>query len=100
MKKKFKVDELRPEYDLKKLLEGAVRGKYAARYRASKNSEPKVDRNKFSVASDFDDADVTRYWHSQTPRARLRYMEELRRMNYGDLATKRMKRVLEIVERH
>lgn len=30
-------DELRPEYDLKKLLKGAVRGKYAARYRAGTN---------------------------------------------------------------
>jgi hypothetical protein len=58
-----------------------------------------VDRRAFSVTSSFDDADVTRYWHAQTPQARLRYMEELRRMNYGNLATRRMKRVLEIVER-
>jgi hypothetical protein len=27
-------DDLRPEYDLRRLLEGSVRGKYAARYRA------------------------------------------------------------------
>jgi hypothetical protein len=33
MKKISEVnDELRPEYDMKKLLEGAVRGKYAERY--------------------------------------------------------------------
>jgi hypothetical protein len=40
MKKKFKTemdDELRPVYDLKKLLKGAVRGKYAAPYRAGTN---------------------------------------------------------------
>jgi hypothetical protein len=30
-------DELRPEYDLRELLEGAVRGKYAERYRAGTN---------------------------------------------------------------
>jgi len=30
-------DELRPEYDLTKLLKGGVRGKYAARYRAGTN---------------------------------------------------------------
>jgi len=30
-------DELRPEYDLKELLKGGVRGKYAKRYRAGTN---------------------------------------------------------------
>ncbi len=30
-------DELRPEYDLKELLKGGVRGKYVARYRAGTN---------------------------------------------------------------
>jgi len=30
-------DELRPEYDLSELLEGGVRGKYVARYRAGTN---------------------------------------------------------------
>jgi uncharacterized DUF497 family protein len=30
-------DELRPEYDLKALLKGGVRGKYAARYKAGTN---------------------------------------------------------------
>jgi hypothetical protein len=40
MKKKQKnelADELRPEYDLGKLLKGGVRGKYAERYRAGTN---------------------------------------------------------------
>ena len=32
-----KPDELRPEYDLHQLLKGAVRGKYARRYRAGTN---------------------------------------------------------------
>ena len=30
-------DELRPEYDLRTLLKGSVRGKYANRYRAGTN---------------------------------------------------------------
>lgn len=30
-------DELRPEYDLRQLLKGGVRGKYAERYRAGTN---------------------------------------------------------------
>ena len=33
-------DELRPEYDLDKLLKGGVRGKYAKRYRAGTNLVP------------------------------------------------------------
>lgn len=38
-------DELRSEYDMKSLLKGGVRGKYAARYRAGTNLvllEPEV----------------------------------------------------------
>ncbi len=30
-------DELRPEYDMRQLLKGAVRGKYAKRYQAGAN---------------------------------------------------------------
>ena len=40
MKKKFTDemnDELRPEYDLRQLLKGGVRGKYAVQYRAGTN---------------------------------------------------------------
>lgn len=38
MKKKPEMnDELRPEYDLKKLLQGAGRGKYAKRYAEGTN---------------------------------------------------------------
>ena len=46
MKKKTEInDELRPEYDMKSLLRGGVRGKYAARYREGTNLvllEPEV----------------------------------------------------------
>ena len=40
MKKKSKdenTDELRPEYDLRELLKGGIRGKYADRYREGTN---------------------------------------------------------------
>ena len=37
-KRKSKTnDELRPEYDLRQLLQGAVRGKYVKRYHAGTN---------------------------------------------------------------
>jgi len=46
MKKKNEInDDLRPEYDMKSLLKGGVRGKYAVRYRAGTNLvllEPEV----------------------------------------------------------
>ena len=36
-RKSRRNDELRPEYDLRHLLKGAVRGKYAQRYHAGTN---------------------------------------------------------------
>lgn len=46
MKNKTEINnELRPEYDMKSLLKGGVRGKYTARYRAGTNLvllEPEV----------------------------------------------------------
>ena len=46
MKKQTELnDELRPEYNMKSLLKGGVRGKYASRYRAGTNLvllEPEV----------------------------------------------------------
>ena len=42
-----RTDELRPEYDLRRLLKGAVRGKYAKNYQAGTNLvllEPEVRR--------------------------------------------------------
>ena len=44
-KQSERKDELRREYDMKSLLKGGVRGKYAARYRAGTNLvllEPEV----------------------------------------------------------
>ena len=50
MRKRFRTemgDELRPEYNLRELLKGGVRGKYAKRYRSGTNLvllEPDVAR--------------------------------------------------------
>ena len=39
-KRRIQKDDLRPEYDLRELLRGAVRGKYAKSYRAGTNLVP------------------------------------------------------------
>jgi hypothetical protein len=38
------------------------------------------------------------FWATQTPNARLRAMELMRRINYGKAATARLQRLLEIVQ--
>ena len=62
---------------------------------------PKIDRTALSVVSSFEEADRQdkEYWLSRTPHERLQYMELLRRINYGSVATTRLQRVLEIAER-
>ena len=64
-------------------------------------SEPRIDRSAFSVFSSFAEADATdkAYWRSRTPEERVRHIEFLRRVNYGDRASERLQRVLEIVTR-
>lgn len=59
----------------------------------------RLDRTVTSLGSlDASDAERRAYWHSRTPEERLRYVEHLRRMNYGRAATERLQRVLELVE--
>jgi len=62
---------------------------------------PKLDKTVFSIVTSFEEADEEdrKYWHSRTPIERLQHTEYLRRINYGDSATARLQRVLEIVER-
>lgn len=65
------TDELRPEYDLRRLLKGAVRGKYAKKYQAGTNLvllEPEV-RKAFRDDEAVNDA--------------LRLVIELRRIGVG-----------------
>ncbi|MEK7441333.1 MAG: hypothetical protein AAB571_07560 [Chloroflexota bacterium] len=49
----------------------------------------------FAVAAAEDKA----YWLSRTPHQRLEEIEDLRRINYGNQATARLQRVLEITQR-
>jgi hypothetical protein len=60
---------------------------------------PRLDKSSFAVVPLFDDSDEVEYWHTRTPHERLEHMELLRRINYGDQATARLQRVLEVVER-
>ncbi|HSU14329.1 MAG TPA: hypothetical protein VLK66_09545 [Longimicrobium sp.] len=57
---------------------------------------PRVDRSALSLVPLFDELDEQRYWRSRTPAERLRHLETLRRINYGDQATARLQRVLEV----
>ncbi len=58
----------------------------------------KIDKTAVSTASLFDKSDLKIYWHSCTPHERLRYIEILRQINYGDTASSRLQRVLEFAE--
>ncbi len=58
----------------------------------------RLDRTVLTTAPLFDDAGVNAYWLSRTPHERLQHVEALRRMNYGDRATARLQRVLEVVQ--
>ncbi|MBL8091361.1 MAG: hypothetical protein KF758_06340 [Anaerolineales bacterium] len=62
---------------------------------------PRLDKTVLSIVSSFEEADEEdrKYWHSRTPIERLQHTEYLRRINYGDSATARLQRVIEIVER-
>jgi hypothetical protein len=61
--------------------------------------ELKIDRSAFSVGSLSDESDEKAWWWARTPYERLRQMEVLRRINYGNRATRRLQRVLEITQR-
>lgn len=61
----------------------------------------KVDKEKFSVLSSFEEADAAdkAYWHSKTPQERMAALELMRQINYGyDPTTERLQRVLEVAE--
>lgn len=59
----------------------------------------KVDKKVIKVTSLTDESDDKTYWHSRTPHERLKQMEILRRINYGDHATARLQRVFEVTQR-
>ena len=58
---------------------------------------PQVDKNALSVQHSFDETEDKTYWLSHTHDERLQHTEFLRRINYGEKATARIQKVLEIV---
>ena len=61
--------------------------------------EMRLNKTKISVLNSFDNSEEKEYWLSRTPQERLLHIEKLRRICYGEEATKRMdKTVIEIVQ--
>ncbi len=58
----------------------------------------KIDKTAFSTVPLGDESDERVYWCSRSPHERLRHVEVLRRINYGDRTAARLQRVLEIVK--
>jgi hypothetical protein len=59
----------------------------------------RVKRKKMAVGTLLTPADDVAYWRSQSTAARLRAMELMRQINYGQAATTgRLKRVLEVTQ--
>jgi hypothetical protein len=59
----------------------------------------RINRTAFQVTSLKETASDVTFWRSQTPQARLRTMELLRQINYGQAAiSARLERVLEIAQ--
>jgi hypothetical protein len=76
-----------------------MKGKALPRF-DSRPEKARVNRRAITVAHSFAEADAEdrAFWSKQSPQARLRAMELLRRINYGKAATGRLQRVLEIVQ--
>jgi hypothetical protein len=62
-------------------------------------ANPQLDKSAFSVSNSFEHSAEKTYWLTRTPHERLRHIETLRRINYGNRATARLQRVLEITQR-
>lgn len=68
-------------------------------YNMEKINLLKVQRDAFKVTSLFDTPDDKEYWLSKTPDERLEAVEIMRQIIYGDEASQRLQRVLEITQR-
>ena len=63
------------------------------------SESPRLDKSRLAVSSSHEDLETVAFWHAQPPEARLRHVEELRRINYGNRASERLQRLLEIARR-
>lgn len=61
-------------------------------------SSQRVDRSAFSVVPLTQADDEQDHWHQATPAERIEQLLRLRKMNYGDAASGRLQRFLEITE--
>ncbi len=58
-----------------------------------------LDKSVVSVCGLADDLADRMYWHAQSPDARMRALEFMRRVMYGDAAAARLQRVLAVAQR-
>ena len=65
-----------------------------------KKSQPqRIDKSALSVVHEFGNSDERTFWKLQSHERRMQQVELLRRINYGNKATGRLQRILEIVKR-
>ena len=60
---------------------------------------PKIQKNILKKASLFEPSDDKAYWLSRTAYERLQAVELMRKIFYGDTASSRLQRVLEVAKR-
>lgn len=60
----------------------------------------KLDKTKIKIGSKIEDSitDEIKFWQNATVKERLQHIERLRRLNYGNRATRRLQRVIQIVK--
>ena len=74
-------------------------GAMATPSQSTSDDQFRVDRSVVTFDDKLAEPGLRDYWQAQSPAARLRAMETLRRINYGTRATQRLQRVLEFAQR-
>lgn len=59
---------------------------------------PRMDKTKFEIIDLHEQKNDYDYWMSKSPEERFQAIAIMRKINYGDRATERLQRVLEVVE--
>lgn len=60
--------------------------------------EPRLDKTKIKVVPITDRSEEIEYWRNTSTKERLQYAERLRRIAYGNRATARLQRIIEVVK--
>ena len=60
----------------------------------------KLDKTKIKIGKKIEDSarDEIAYWQQTTVKERFQHIERLRRLNYGNRATGRLQRIIQIVK--